>query len=75
MKQAVKENFDTQTNEIYNIIDQATTIKNDESNKVYNKCFLIVSIISILGLIAVPFNRKETLAIDEEENMGEKVIA
>lgn len=75
MKQAVKENFDIQTNEIDNIIDQATTIKNDESTKVYNKCFLIVSIISILGLIAVPFNKKETLAIDEEENTIEKVIA
>lgn len=75
MKQAVKENFDIQTNEINNIIDQATTIKNDESNKVYNKCFLIVSIISMLGLIAVPFNKKETLSINEEENMGEKVIA
>lgn len=38
-----------------------TAIKNDESNKVYNKCFLLTAIIAILGLAAVPFNKmKET---------------
>lgn len=58
MKPTIKENFNVQTKEIYKILDEITIIKNDESNKVYNKCFLFTAIISIFGLIAVPFNKK-----------------
>jgi len=57
-KPAIIENFNVQTKEIYNVLDEANVIKNDESIKVYNKCFLITAIIAILGLIAVPFNKK-----------------
>lgn len=57
-KLSIIENFNVQTKEIYNILDEANVIKNDESIKVYNKCFLITAIIAILGLIAVPFNKK-----------------
>lgn len=61
MKPAIEESFNTQTKEIHKILDNMTVIKNDESNKVYNKCFLLTAIIAILGLAAVPFNKmKET---------------
>jgi EmrB/QacA subfamily drug resistance transporter len=65
MKPAVEENFSIQAKEIYKILDQINTIKNDESNKVYNKCFLITSIIAILGLMAVPFNKKKETELSE----------
>jgi EmrB/QacA subfamily drug resistance transporter len=58
MKATVEENFKVQTKEIYAILDQANEIKNDEIIKVYNKCFLITAIIALLGIIAVPFNKK-----------------
>ncbi|AQS06108.1 MFS transporter [Clostridium beijerinckii] len=61
MKPSIEENFNTQTKEIHKVLDDMTAIKNDESNKVYNKCFLLTAIIAILGLAAVPFNKmKET---------------
>lgn len=58
MKPAIKNKFNVQTREIYKILNEATIIKNDESNKVYNKCFLYTAIIAVLGLIVVPFNTK-----------------
>ncbi|WP_297424781.1 MFS transporter [Clostridium sp.] len=58
-KPTIIENFKVQTQEIHKILDEAITIKNDESNKVYNKCFLITAVIAIFGLIAVPFNKKK----------------
>lgn len=59
MKSIVEKNFNIQTKEIYKFLDKATEIKNDESNKVYNKCFLLTAVIAALGLIAVPFNKKK----------------
>ena len=59
MKPSIEENFNVQSNEIHKILDEATVIKNDESNKIYNKCFLLTAIIAVLGLIAVPFNKKK----------------
>lgn len=64
MKPTVEENFNIQTKEIYKFLDKATEIKNDESNKVYNKCFLLTAIITILGLIAV-FNKKKETEFDK----------
>lgn len=58
-KMMIQKKFSVQANEIYKILDEATIIKNDESNKVYNKSFLITSLIALLGLIAVPFNKKK----------------
>ncbi|NSB13972.1 MFS transporter [Clostridium beijerinckii] len=61
MKPSIEANFNTQTKEIHKVLDDMTIIKNDESNKVYNKCFLLTAVIAILGLAAVPFNKmKET---------------
>lgn len=61
MKPSIEENFNTQTKEIHKVLDDMAVIKNDESNKVYNKCFLLTAVIAILGLAAVPFNKmKET---------------
>ena len=60
MKGTVQKKFETQVKEIYKMLDESTIIKDDESNKVYNKCFLITSIIAILGLLAVPFNNKKS---------------
>lgn len=61
MKPSIEENFNTQTKEIHKVLDDMTVIKNDESNKVYNNCFLLTAVIAILGLAAVPFNKmKET---------------
>ncbi|MDS0528443.1 MFS transporter [Clostridium sp. SHJSY1] len=58
MKVSVKEKFDSEATEIYKVLDEATKIKDDESNKVYNKCFFVTAIITILGVVAVPFNKK-----------------
>ncbi|NOW04967.1 EmrB/QacA subfamily drug resistance transporter [Clostridium beijerinckii] len=72
MKPSIEENFNTQTKEIHKVLDDMTVIKNDESNKVYNKCFLLTAIIAILGLAAVPFNKmKET---DLGKNKPEFVV-
>ncbi len=65
MKSTVEENFNIQAKDIYKFLDKATEIKNDESNKVYNKCFLLTAIITILGLIAVPFNKKKETEFDK----------
>jgi EmrB/QacA subfamily drug resistance transporter len=65
IKPAIKEKFAVQAKEIYNILDEATVIKNEESTKVYNKCFLITAIIAALGLIAVPFNKKRETDLEE----------
>lgn len=67
MKSTIEEKFTAQTNEIYKILDEAITINTDETNKVYNKCFLITSIIAILGLIAVPFNKKKETEIKSRQ--------
>ncbi|MDD3225430.1 MAG: MFS transporter [Clostridium sp.] len=58
-KPIVMQKFQDQGKEIYNIVDDAKTIKDDETNKVYNKCFLIIGVISAFGIIAVPFNSKK----------------
>lgn len=58
-KPIVMQKFQAQGKEIYNIVDDAKTIKDDETNKVYNKCFLIIGVISVLGIICVPFNSKK----------------
>ncbi|MCY6959270.1 DHA2 family efflux MFS transporter permease subunit [Clostridium brassicae] len=65
MRPSVKEKFNVQAKEIYTILDEATLIKNDEINKVYNKCFLFTAIIALLGLIAVPFNKKSETKLEK----------
>lgn len=59
MKNTVTQNFKVQEKEVDKIIDDASKIKEEESYKVYNKCFLITGIIAMFGLIAVPFNKKQ----------------
>ena len=71
IKPSVKEKFQIQAQEVYNIIAESKTIKNDESNKVYNRCFTFTAIIAILGLIAVPFNKKSE---DELERVEVKIV-
>lgn len=71
MKASVKEKFNVQAKEVYNILDEAAVIKNDESNKVYNKCFLFTTLIAILGLIAVPFNKKSET---ESESVKTEIV-
>lgn len=69
MKNTVIENFKVQEKEVDKIIDDASKIKEEESYKVYNKCFLITGIIAMFGLIAVPFNKKNenVEAVNEKE--------
>jgi hypothetical protein len=69
MQKTVKKKFSTQKNEIYKIIDYAKTTKDNETIKIYNKCFLIISIITVFGLIAVPFNCKKEENASVEENL------
>lgn len=59
MKESVVKNFNTQEKEVDRIVDDASKIKEEESYKVYNKCFLITGIIAMLGFIVVPFNKKK----------------
>lgn len=66
-KTAVTDKFSIQEKEIYKIVDEGQIIKTDESNKVYNKCFLIVGIIAVFGLIAVPFNTKKKVKNNEKD--------
>jgi len=69
MKNTVTQNFKAQEKEVDKIIDDASKIKEEESYKVYNKCFLITGIIAMFGLIAVPFNKKQEKAqvVSEKE--------
>lgn len=61
VKTAVTTKFELQEKEIYNIVNEGNIIKKDESNKVYNKCFLITGIIAAFGLLAAPFNTKRKI--------------
>ncbi len=54
-----KKKFSIQKQELYRIVDEAAIVKEDESNKVYNKCFLITGALAALGLLAVPFNGRK----------------
>jgi len=53
-----KEQLIKQESVLNSILSDVAVIKEEESYKVYNKCFLITAIITMFGLIAVPFNRK-----------------
>ena len=70
MQKSVVEKFRIEEQEIFKIVNEAKVIKTDESNKVYNKCFLIIGIISSFGLIAVPFNVKKK---KYEEDISEAI--
>ena len=61
---ALKESFSTQETELDSIIEHTAIIKEEESYKVYNKCFLITGIIALFGMIAVPFNHKRNDIIE-----------
>jgi EmrB/QacA subfamily drug resistance transporter len=65
MQSVVIKKFNIQEKEIYRVLADTKKIKNDETYKVYNKCFLIIGLISILGLIAVPFNSKKKSAVNK----------
>lgn len=73
MKNSVIKNFKVQEKEVDKIVDDASKVKEEESYKVYNKCFLITGIISIFGLIAVPFNKKKenVEAVNETKAVNE----
>lgn len=73
MKNSVIKNFKVQEKEVDRIVDDASKVKEEESYKVYNKCFLITGIISIFGLIAVPFNKKKenVEAVNETKAVNE----
>lgn len=64
MKLIVKNKLETNISEALNIFHKLNEIKNDEINNVYAKCYLVIGLISMIGLMAVPFNslkNKETL--------------
>jgi EmrB/QacA subfamily drug resistance transporter len=61
-KASVIESFNKQEKEVDKIIDDSKIIKDEESYKVYNKCFLITGLIAMLGFIAVPFNKKKEIS-------------
>jgi Na+/melibiose symporter-like transporter len=56
---ALKEQFAAQETELDQILDHTKILKENESFKVYNKCFLFTGIVAMAGLFAVPFNRKK----------------
>jgi len=71
---ALKESFNAQEVELDSILEHTASIKEEESYKVYNKCFLITGIIALFGMIAVPFNHKkkeviENVSVLEEVNV------
>ncbi|MFA9376337.1 MAG: hypothetical protein ACERKZ_06225 [Lachnotalea sp.] len=70
---AVKENFSAQEVELDSTLDHIAIVKEDESYKVYNKCFFITAIIALFGMIDVAFNykRQDTMAIIEKEAVRE----
>lgn len=65
MKDTIVASFNKQENEVDRIIDASKIIKDEESYKVYNKCFSVTGIIAIFGLLVVPFNKKKKLAETE----------
>lgn len=66
-KRTVIQNFNKQEKEVYKIIDDSKAVKDEETYKVYNKCFLVTGIVAAFGLIAVPFNKKKENTIKENE--------
>lgn len=72
MKGIVIKKFNSQEKEIYRIADDSKNIKNEETYKVYNKCFLVTGIIAILAIIAVPFNKKNKTA---EESIEKNAVS
>jgi len=66
-KVAVANKFALQEKEIFKIVDEGKIIKDNESNKVYIKCFLITGIIAAFGLIAAPFNTKKKKENDKDD--------
>ncbi|BCN31825.1 MFS transporter [Anaeromicropila herbilytica] len=66
-KEFVIKSFEKQENEVEQLLGHIKDIKEKESYKVYNKCFLITGLIATLGLFVVPFNRKKD-RIDVCEN-------
>lgn len=61
MKADFAESFNKQEKEVDRIVDASKIIKDEESYKVYNKCFLITGLIAMLGFFAVPFNKKKRI--------------
>lgn len=68
-KAIVKNEFSKQETEVLSIIDKANKIKTDETNKVYNKCFLFFGVIAMLGILIVPFNSKKEM--EKSENVAQ----
>ena len=66
-KIVVANKFALQEKEIFKIVDEGKIIKDNESNKVYIKCFLITGIIAAFGLIAAPFNTKKKKENDKDD--------
>ncbi|WKY44379.1 MFS transporter [Eubacteriaceae bacterium ES2] len=56
---SIKNSFELQVNALNTIFANTSDVKLAESYKVYNKCFLITGILTLFGLIAVPFNKKK----------------
>lgn len=65
VKLAIHQKMLVQQKEADRILGNAESIKETESYRVYNKCFLTTGLTALLGLLAVPFNkRKEEQQID-----------
>lgn len=71
MQEAVSKKFKEQEMEINKVLQDSNKIKEEESNKVYNKCYLISGIIALFGLLVVPFNVKRK----NESERNSKAIA
>ncbi|SHI36301.1 drug resistance transporter, EmrB/QacA subfamily [Clostridium cavendishii DSM 21758] len=72
MKNIVKVKIDKNISETLKIFDSFNEIKNNESIKVYNKCYFVIGLITILGLFVVPFNsiKKNQMPSKEKENIA-----
>ncbi|MBL4930771.1 MFS transporter [Clostridium paridis] len=56
MQEAVSKKFQAQEIEVNKVLQDINKIKEDESNEVYNKSYMITGIIALFGLFIVPFN-------------------
>ena len=60
----LKQSFIVQETELDSILEHTALIKEQESYKVYNKCFLVTGIVALFGMFAVPFNHKRNNVIE-----------
>lgn len=72
---AVKHAFEKQETELQRILNRVKNVSINQSYQVYNKCFRVTGFLTLLGIIAVPFNRKRRKeGVEYVGQAGENIV-